>query len=79
MGGQVKNEGAKRSKIIDVVSYASEMSVNEITCVCSPFFKSKNTLRIATGAKVTLDHILVKISIFIQFEDYITHVKVIVI
>ena len=37
-------------------------------------------LRIATGPKVTPDHILVKTyPIFIQFEDYITHVKVIVI
>ena len=32
------NEQKKRSsKTIDIVSYALEVSVNGVTCVCSPF------------------------------------------
>ena len=41
MGGWVKNEGAKRSKILDVVSYTSEMSVNWVTCVFVGYFRFK--------------------------------------
>ena len=35
MGGRVKNVGAKKrsSKTIDIVSYASKVSVNGVTCV----------------------------------------------
>ena len=33
MGGQVKNEGEKRSsKTLDIVSYALKVSVNGVTC-----------------------------------------------
>ena len=38
VGGREKNEGAKKSsKTIDIVSYSLEVSVNGVTCVCSPF------------------------------------------
>ena len=37
MDGQVKNEGAKKkfSKTIDIVSYASKVSVYGVSCVCN--------------------------------------------
>ena len=38
VGGREKNEGAKQSsKILDIVSYGLEISVDDITSVCSPF------------------------------------------
>jgi len=46
MGGQVK----KSSTIIGIVSYALEMSLNSVTCVCSPFQVNKNTFK---GSKLT--------------------------
>ena len=48
MGRRVKkNEGANRrsSKTIAVVSYGSEVSVNGVTCVCSPFQVIRHTLK----------------------------------
>ena len=47
MGGQVKNEGAKRcSKTIDIVSYALEMSVNGVTCVFVVHFRSSDKFKV---------------------------------
>ena len=45
MGEQVKNEEAitRSSKIIYIVSYALEMSVNGVTCVFVVNFRLKNT------------------------------------
>ena len=45
MGGQVKNEGAKKGvpKTIDIVSYALEVSVNGVTCVFVVHFRSSDT------------------------------------
>ena len=38
MGGRVKIKEQKRSsKTIDIVNYAMKISVNGVTCVCSPF------------------------------------------
>ena len=46
MGGRVKNEGAKRfSKTIDIVSYALEVSVNCVMCVCSPIQVIRHILK----------------------------------
>ena len=46
MGGQVKNEGAKRCyKTIDIVSYALEMSVNGVTCVFVVHFRSSDKFK----------------------------------
>ena len=49
MGGQKRNEGAKKvfQKIIDIVFYALEVSVNGVTCVCSPFQVIKHIFKFA--------------------------------
>ena len=41
MGGQVKNEGA--IKVLDIVGYASEMSVNGVICVFVVHLRSSDT------------------------------------
>ena len=35
--GNKKKEQKRSSKTLDIVSYALEVSVNGVTCVCSPF------------------------------------------
>ena len=42
-GGRIKNEGAKCSKTIDIVSYASNVSVNGVKCVFVVHFRSSDT------------------------------------
>ena len=38
MGNKMKGQNKKGCpKTIDIVSYALQMSVNGVTCVCSPF------------------------------------------
>ena len=47
MGGRVINEGAKMSsKTIDIVSYASKVSVNGVTCVFVVHFRSSDTFKV---------------------------------
>ena len=50
MGGWVadgqKNERAKSSKTIDIISYALKVSVNGVTCVFVVLFSSKNTFKV---------------------------------
>ena len=43
MGGWVKNEGAKRSKILDIVSYALKVSVNGVIGVFVAYFRLSGT------------------------------------
>ena len=43
MGGWVKNEGAKSSKTVDIVSYALKVSENGVTCVFVVHFRSSDT------------------------------------
>ena len=49
--GWVKNEGAKNfnkgfSKTIDIVSYASNVRINGVTCVFEVHFRSSDTFRV---------------------------------
>ena len=43
MDGQ-KNEGAKKNKTIDIVSYALKVSVNGAKCVFVAHFRSSDTI-----------------------------------
>ena len=47
-GGWVKNEGAKikSSKTIHIVSYASKVSINGVTCVFVVHFRSSDTFKV---------------------------------
>ena len=40
-GGCVKNRKKSSKNVEDIVSYALEMSINGVTCVCSPLQVTK--------------------------------------
>ena len=47
MGGWVKNEGATiLPKTINIVSYASKVCVNGVTCVFVVLFRSSDTFKV---------------------------------
>ena len=48
MGGRVRKpkEQKKSSKTIDIVSYASKLSVNGVTCVFVVHFRSLDTFKV---------------------------------
>ena len=45
-GGRVKNERAKSSKTIDIVSYALKVSVNGLTCVFVLYISGKKIFKV---------------------------------
>ena len=59
MGEQVKNDGAKNksAKTIDIVVYAFKMSVNGVTCVCSPFLVIKHISSLSNYGLTVNNHI----------------------
>ena len=42
--GKKRSKNKRSSKTIDIVSYALKVSVNGVTCVCSPF-RSSDTFK----------------------------------